>query len=152
MIAASRTERIVGEAEDRRGHPFGIARLVGRDRALGKGALDQRQPRRNHRLAHRRVLVDLRREGDRREPVEPGRREPDVGGGDGGRHVLDRDAPVERHPLGDAELGGQCPQLVLEIAAAVQVEADVEVGPLLATRATARTVTSSSYVGVSAPV
>ena len=36
---------------------------------------------------------------------------------------------MERHPLDDAELGGQRPQLVLGIAAAVQVEADVEVGP-----------------------
>ena len=41
---------------------------------------------------------------------------------------------------------------VLGIAAAVQVEADVEVGPLGGKRATARIVTSSSYVGVRAPV
>ena len=45
-------------------------------------------------------------------------------------HVVDRDAAVERHPVGDAELVGQRPELVLGIAAAVEVEADVEVGPL----------------------
>ena len=81
------------------------------------------------------------------------RGEPDVGGGQHPGHVVDRDAAVKRDPVRDAELVGLGAERRLGIAAAVEVEDDIEVGPRLGDPwRRPRSVTSSSYVGVSAPV
>ena len=97
----------------------------------GEGALDQRQPRGNDGLAHgprtRRTFVErvIAVNRSRRVGASPRSAAATAAG-----TSSIGNAPVEGHPLGDAELGGQRPQLVLGVTAAIQVEADIEVGPL----------------------
>ena len=123
--------RVVRDRRDGRRHRGGVARRVGPDGPRREGPLDQRQPGRHDRLAHRGVLVDLGRQAQVRELVPPGRGDPDVRGGHDGRHVVEWDAAVEGDALGDPELGRQRLECRLRIAPAVDVEPDVEVRSVL---------------------
>jgi hypothetical protein len=59
----------------------------------------------------------------------PGRGQADVRSGHGRRDVLDRDAAVEDDPVRNAQVGGLGRECRPTVAAAVDVEHDIEVGP-----------------------
>ena len=80
--------------------------------------------------------------------VAPGRGEADVRGGDRGRDVVDRDAPVERDPIGDAEVARRAPGAPARSRRGRRARSGRPGrGGRSASGATARIATSTSYVG-----